>query len=212
MKETKWIIAIVLIATLLAVPAYAKDQLMPLTIQLNWMPTIQFAGVLLAKERGWYEAAGIDLTIKAYEWEMSVINEIISGKAQIGLAEGDDLIMGKAKGSNIKAIAVQLQKSPFCLISKKDRGIEKPEQLIGKKVGVTDPASIIMTKLVLGSAGFEYKDIISVDIGWNIQPLIKNEIDVYVAFMNDEPLSMREQGSPFKVILLLFSHSDQFRS
>jgi len=178
----------------------AKEPLQPVTIQLNWMPTVQFAGVLLAKERGLYEETGIDLTVKAYKWGMVVIDEVISGKAQIGLAEGDDLIRSKAKDSSIKAIAVQLQKSPFCLISKKDRGIEKPEQLLGKKVGVTDSASVIMTKLVLASVGFAYKDIVSVDVGWNIQPLVRGEIDVYVAFMNDEPLLMKEQGHEVNVI------------
>ena len=59
MMNKKGVIAIVLIAVLLAAPAYAKDQLKPLTIQLNWVTNVQFAGVLLAKERGWYKEAGI---------------------------------------------------------------------------------------------------------------------------------------------------------
>ncbi len=179
----------------------AKEPPQPVTIQLNWMPTVQFAGILLAKERGWYEEAGIDLTVKAYEWGMVTIDEVVSGKAQIGLAEGDDLIRGKARDSNVKAIAVQLQKSPFCLMSKKDREIEKPEQLVGKKVGVSDPASVIMTKLVLASADLSYdKDITPIDSKWDIRKLVRNEIDVYVGFMNDEPLTMKEKGYETNVI------------
>jgi len=45
----------------------AKEPLQPVTIQLNWMANVEFAGILLAKEQGWYKAAGIDLTIR--EWK-----------------------------------------------------------------------------------------------------------------------------------------------
>jgi len=47
------------IVTFFAINGYAKEPLQPVTVQLNWVPNVQFAGILVAKEKGWYEEAGL---------------------------------------------------------------------------------------------------------------------------------------------------------
>ncbi len=173
---------------------FAKEPLQPLTIQLNWIPNAQFAGILLAKERGWYDEAGINLTIKGWEQGISSIDEVVSVAAQIGVAEGDAIIKARVAGKAVKAIAVQYQKSPFCLMSKKVLGIKTPEQLAGKKIGLNSPESKLMAKIVLAHQGMQFKDIIPVQTGWDLKPLIDDKIDVFAAFMTNEPLAMQEQG------------------
>ncbi|MDM8553651.1 ABC transporter substrate-binding protein [Desulfococcaceae bacterium HSG7] len=210
MKEIKWTIAFVLITTLLASSTFAKDQLRPLTIQLNWATNVQFAGVLLAKKRGWYENAGIGLTIKGWKIGILPIDEVTAGKAQIGVAEGDTLIKGGVKGNAIKAIATQFQRTPFCIMSKKSLGIKTPEQLKGKKIGINSTA-VVMTKIVLASKGLGLEDIITVSTGWDVQPLIKDKIDAYVGFMNDQPLTIKEKGYELNVIPA-FKHGYDFYS
>ena len=208
--KIKWTVAIVMIAVLSASPAYAKDQLKPLTVQLNWVKNVQFAGVLLAKERGWYETAGIDLTIKGWKIGILPIDEVTAGKVQIGVAEGDTLIKAGVKGNAIKAIATQFQRTPFCLMSKKSLGIKTPEQLKGKKIGINSTA-VVMTKIVLASKGLGLEDIITVSTGWDVRPLIKDEIDAYVGFMNDQPLTIKAKGYELNVIPA-FKHGYDFYS
>lgn len=169
-------------------------ELQPLTIQLNWIPNVQFAGILWAKEQGWYAEAGIELTVKGWEFGISSVDEIVADRAQIGVVEGDALIKANVSGNAIKAIGVQFQKTPFCLLSKKKLGIETPESLVGKRVGVNSPESVIMTKIVLASQGLRYEDIIPVQAGWELAPLINDEIDVFAAFMNHDPLIMKAEG------------------
>jgi len=188
---------------------FAKEPLQPLTIRLNWIANVEFAGILLAKERGWYEDAGIDLTIKAWETGKSPIEEVVAGKAQIGVAEGADLIKARSNGKNIRAIATKFQKTPYCLISKKKLGIKTPEQLRGKRVGFYDPSAVLMIKIVLADAGMKYDDIIPVKIGWDIQSLLEDNIDVHPGFMNDEPRLMKEKGYETNVIPA-FKHGYDF--
>jgi ABC-type nitrate/sulfonate/bicarbonate transport system substrate-binding protein len=176
------------------------EQLEPVTLQLNWFPTVQFAGILVAKERGWYEEVGIDLTIQSYDWDLSPIDEVTSGRAQIGIAEGDDLIKARVKGAPVKAISVQYQKSPFCLISKKDANIDTPKQLAGKKIGIADPASELMVRLMLATEELQYEDITPVEYKWDLQFLIDDTADVIVGFMNDEPLTLQEKGHDVQVM------------
>jgi ABC-type nitrate/sulfonate/bicarbonate transport system substrate-binding protein len=196
----KMVILGTFIVVLYSGQGFAKEPPRPLTIQLNWIANVEFAGVLLAKERGWYEDAGIDLTIKPWKSGLSPIEEVIAGKAQIGVAEGADIIIARSKGEKIRAIAAKFQKSPLCLISKQKLGIKTPEQLRGKRVGIYHPSNTLMIKIVLADVGMKYDDIIPVEVGWDIQSLLDDRTDVHPGYMNDEPLSIKEKGYETDVI------------
>ena len=67
-------------------------------------------------------------------------------------------------------------------------------------MGTCHPSVTLMTKVVLADAGMKYDDIIPVEVGWDVQSLLDDRIDVYVGFMNDEPLTMKEKGYETNVI------------
>jgi len=173
---------------------YAAEPLQPVTVQLNWVPNVQFAGILVAKEKGWYEESGIDLTVKGWKEGVVPIDDVVAGKAQVAVADAAELIRFRVRGSIVKAIGTAFRKSPSCLLSLKAKGIETPKQLAGKKVGIHNPESDVMIKIMLQSQGLKYEDIIPVKVGWDFQPLIDGTIDVYTAFMNNEPLTMKKMG------------------
>ena len=189
----------------------AKEPPQPVTIQLNWVANVEFAGILLAKERGWYEDAGIDLTIRRWETGLDPIEEVVAGKAQIGVSEGADIIKARSGGKKISAVATQFQKSPLCLISKKKQGIKTPERLRGKRVGIYHPSAILMIKIVLADVGMKYDDIVPVEVGWDIQSLLDDRTDAHPGYMNDEPLSIKEKGYETDVIPA-FRHGYDFYS
>ena len=188
----------------------AKEPLQPVTVRLNWVTNVQFAGVMLAKERGWYEEAGIDLTIRGWETGLSPLEEVIAGKAQIGMAEGANMIKARSERKKIRAIAAQFQKSPFCLISKKKQGIKTPEQLRGKRVGIYHPTDTFMIKIILADTGMKYDDIVPVEVG-DFQSLLDDRTDVVPGYMNNQPLTMKEKGYEANVIPA-FKHGYDFYS
>jgi len=194
MIKIKWVITIVQIVVLSAVPAYAKNQLRPLTIQLNWVTNVEFAGVLLAKKRGWYEKAGIDLTVKSWQTGVSSINDVVSGKTQFGVSDGSVIIKARVGGVPVKAIAAIYQKAPSCLISKKKSNILTPAQLIGKKIGFDDESSMLMIRIILANQGIDLKDITLVQRGWDVRLLVNDDIDVMSAYINNEPMILKKQG------------------
>jgi len=204
----KWVCLFIVMG--FAVGGYAAEPLQPLTVQLNWVTNVEFAGLLLAKDKGWYEQAGIDLTIKGWEEGISPIEDVIAGKAHIAVAEGPEIAEARAKGQSVKAIAVQFQKSPYCLLSKKDQGIDLPEKLKGRKVGINQPG-LLMIKIVLADAGLKYEDVTPVEVGWELAALLDDKIAVYPAYMNNEPLAMKEKGFESNVIPA-FKHGYDFYS
>jgi ABC-type nitrate/sulfonate/bicarbonate transport system substrate-binding protein len=101
----------------------------------------------------------------------------------------------------IKAVWVHFQKAPACLASKKERGIDSPEKIKGKKVGINTD-EVIMIKTVLATMGLSYKDITPVETKSDIQALAEDQIDVCAGYMNNEPLTMKEKGYEMNVIPL----------
>ncbi|MDM8551379.1 ABC transporter substrate-binding protein [Desulfobacterales bacterium HSG2] len=200
-----------LIVVLCSGQGFAKDPVQPLTVRLNWIPNVQFAGILLAKERGWYKDADVDLTIKGWEEGISPTSEVLSGKAQLAIIEGIEFIRTRTEGNAVKAIATVFQKSPFCLMSKQEQGIDSPEKLIGKKIGIDSQETELMIKIMLSSRGLKFEGIIPVPVGWDLDPLIKGEVDAYPAFMNDQPLLMKELGHKVSYIPAL-EHGYDFYS
>lgn len=175
--------------------AHAATPPQPITLQLNWVPNVEFAGVLLAKEKGWYAEAGIDLTINAWKEDISSVDEVAAGRAQFGIVEGADVLKARAAGKPLKAIAAVFQKSAVCLISKTEAGIDSPEKLRGKRIGINDQASVTMLKIMLKSVGVPYEEITPVQVGWDTaQSLIDGKVDATVGYMNSEPLILKEQG------------------
>ena len=68
--------------------SYAQT-LTPITLQLAWKYQFQFAGYIMAKEKGFYEQAGLDVTLKEYALNIEINREVLQGKAHFGIARSD---------------------------------------------------------------------------------------------------------------------------
>ncbi len=172
---------------------YASD-LQPLTLRLHWLPNAEFAGIFAAKDRGWYKEAGIDLQIKNMDYTVSSVDAVLAGNADVGMVEGDVLIKARAAGKPVKAFAASFQKSPFCLMSKKGRGIQTLADLKGKRIAITVPEVVPMLEILLRSQELTLDDVEQVRTGIKLHALIDDEVDVYPGFMNDEPFFFRSMG------------------
>ena len=53
------------------------------SLQLKWKHSFQFAGFYMAKEKGFYKNAGLDVTFKELDNSTNLIDSVVSGKANI---------------------------------------------------------------------------------------------------------------------------------
>ena len=49
---------------LAALPFTRAADLVPVTMQLDWKPNVQFAGLVVAVEKGYYREAGLDVRLR----------------------------------------------------------------------------------------------------------------------------------------------------
>jgi len=176
----------------------------PLTVQLDWKPTAQFAGILVAKQQGFYAAEGLDVTIRPDDGTGSTSVAKVSAHANdatgwIGITEADLLLTEQAKGAPVKAFATMLQTTPFALLTLKSSGLTTVRSLKGKAVGLHDDGQKAIDVL-LGYNGMKRSDITAVTIPYSNQPLLTGKVAAMQGYVIDEAVRLRMEGHPVNII------------
>lgn len=115
-------------------PGFAQPR--KVTLQLNWFPSADHSPVFLAKARGWYTEAGIDLAIQRGQGSGDTVQRVEIGQAEFGQADTPTIITGVGKGASLQVIGIVLDKAGNNAFFRKDSGIAKPADLAGKKVAL----------------------------------------------------------------------------
>ncbi|MEC9314557.1 MAG: ABC transporter substrate-binding protein, partial [Pseudomonadota bacterium] len=86
------LIRLVLLCVLVALPpglaaveTAAARESEAVSLQLKWDYQFQFAGYIAAKEKGFYQAEGLDVTLKPRRPGINVIEQVINGEAEYGV-------------------------------------------------------------------------------------------------------------------------------
>ncbi|MBM4275475.1 MAG: ABC transporter substrate-binding protein [Deltaproteobacteria bacterium] len=120
--------------------AKADDRaLKKVTFLPQWLPQAQFAGYYVAYERGFYKKYGIDLTIIPGGPERSPADFLKKRQADFSTLWLSAGIQMRAQGVKVINIAQMMQRSGLMLVAKKSKGIERLEDINGKKVGLWGP-------------------------------------------------------------------------
>ncbi|TDG00535.1 ABC transporter substrate-binding protein [Paenibacillus piri] len=120
----------------------APKELIKTSLILNWFAEPEHGGNFAAVVKGFYKDAGFDMTLTPGGPQVSATQIVASGKAQFGMANGDDILVARQEGIPVVAIATSMQKSPQALFyHKEDKSIKDFGDLNGHKVYVASTAS-----------------------------------------------------------------------
>lgn len=121
-------------ATSTATPTPTEGGLTPVTLMLNWTPNSQHAGIYLAAANGWYEEAGLDLTI--VEPAAAGADQVVgTGGAEFGISQAESLLPARAAGIPIVSIATILPNNDSSFMALAESGIKRPRDFEGKVYG-----------------------------------------------------------------------------
>ncbi len=117
-----------------SLPAAAQT---PLKFTLDWVfqgPTSPF---LVALDKGYYKAEGLDVTMDPGQGSAGAVQRVATGAYDIGFADVNSLIEYNAKneGKEILCVFMAYDFPPFGVHALKKSGIAKPADLAGKKLG-----------------------------------------------------------------------------
>ena len=133
MKIMKKIVLVILTAGL-GFAAHAADKV---TIQLKWVTQAQFAGYYVAQDKGYYSAAGLDVTIKPGGPDIAPPQVIAGGGADVIIDWMPSALASREKGVALVNISQIFKKSGMMLTCRKDSGIKSPSDFRGKTLGLS---------------------------------------------------------------------------
>jgi len=114
-------------------PAATPDAV---NVQLSWFHGMEYAGFYAAVEKGFYAEENITVTLNAGGPEINPIDEVQNGKSQFGISSGDSVIIAKTNQQNFVSVATIFRDNPLAITSLARDNIQKPEDLVGKTIGV----------------------------------------------------------------------------
>ncbi|MFT5661583.1 MAG: diguanylate cyclase (GGDEF)-like protein/PAS domain S-box-containing protein [Sulfurimonas sp.] len=187
-----------LLVLLLPVLSYAQEsKLENVTLQLQWKYQFQFAGFIVAKEKGYYKELGLDVDILEYQ-NKSTIEDLENKKTDYAI-NNSHLAYDNKKLNNVTLLATYFQRSPLIIITQPE--IKSVLDLKGKSVMVTKNNRYNSSISIL----FDYFDINEnntqfINPTFNIEDFINRKVDAVVAFRSNEVYELDMREIPYNVI------------
>lgn len=173
------------------------DGLKKVSLQLLWLDQFQFAGYYMAKEKGFYKDAGFDVAFKKIDTSRDVMSDVESGVTDYAIGRAS-LLLYDSSGEKLSLLAALFQSTPNILISLASSNIKDISDFKGKSLMQTDDllqsASMVA---MLKSKNLLLSDIKLVEHTFNLDDLINKKVDIYSAYISNEPFILRKKGIAF---------------
>ncbi len=163
------------------------------TYQLGWLMDEQFSGEYIADSKGYWTDAGVAVKLLAGGPNVNSLAVIETGNADITIAQPDGVAGAIANGGKFKIIGTKYQKAPYAITSLASAPIATPEDLVGKKIGVTANNTLIW-ETFLDLNDIDPGSVTTVPVQFDPTPLAAGEVDGWLSFVTDEPVALKVQG------------------
>ncbi|TML85126.1 MAG: ABC transporter substrate-binding protein [Actinobacteria bacterium] len=162
-----------------------------------WIPWI------VARDKGWYKAAGIDLQIIPPPTVADTVKFIGTGRAELGFTTILDVIFAREQGAPIVSVGAYSQSNNWGLIGRHGETFTVAD-MKGKKIGIYNDAwTKAQLSIMLKSANLTLKDVKMVAASSDVVPLLlAKKVDVATGVTNAEASEVRTVGKQEPFMLL----------
>ena len=132
-----------------------------ITLVLDWTPNTNHTGIYVAKEKGYFDEAGLNVTV-VQPPDSGATDMVASGQAQFGIEFQDTMAPALASDNPlpITAIAAVLQHNTSGLVSLKEKGIDSFGKLAGHSYATWDsPTEQAILKTLVEKDGGKWGDV-----------------------------------------------------
>ncbi len=163
----------------MAIAATSTASAQEVTLQLKWVTQAQFAGYYVAKDQGFYEEEGLDVTIKPGGPDIAPVQVLVGGGADVVIDWMPSALAAREKGVPLVNIAQPFKSSGMMLTCRADSGITSPADFPGKTLGVwffgnEYPFLSWMSQLGISTDGGE-NGVEVLKQGFNVDPILQGQ-------------------------------------
>jgi NitT/TauT family transport system substrate-binding protein len=189
--------------------AQAQDAV---TLQLKWVTQAQFAGYYVALENGYYEAEGLDVTIRPGGPDIAPVQVLMGGGADVMVDWMPSALAAREQGAPVVNIAQPFVRSGMMLTCLAESGITQPSDFRGHTLGVwffgnEYPFLSWMSTLGIPTTGGA-DGVEVLRQGFNVDPLLQRQADCISTMTYNEYWQVIDAGiTPEQ--LVTFKYEDQ---
>jgi len=173
----------------LAAPA-VHAQAKPIKVALGWINNVEYAGVWMGLEKGYFKEAGLDVsTLPGGPNAPPPPVTVASGKAEIGYGNWLPYLDALARGNDFVLCAGTFPVSPLGILSLPGKPILKAADIVGKKILAQGPneRTAIDATLALNNLPKQWE---FVPAGFSPEPLLAKAGDGYTAFGTNQAVTL----------------------
>lgn len=166
-----------------------SEELVEVEQLTNWYAQAEQGGQFAAHMEGFYEEAGLDMTIQAGGGGVSNTQLVAAGQVDFGMGSTDEILLARNDGIPLVAIAGIFQQSPQALMFHEGQDIESFEDLNGRDVYVSPGAGFFEFM----KAEFDL-DVNEFSYTGDSTAFMNDEEAVSQSYMTSEPFNLEKEG------------------
>src|SRR5262249_52223767 len=175
---------------------------------LDWKYEGTQAPFLLALDRGYFKAEGLDVTIDTAGGSVEPINRIASRTYDMAFADINSLIKFRDQNPQtaLKAVFMIYSNPPFAVVSRKSRGVTAPKDLEGKKLGApTADGAYAQWPIFVKANDIDASKVEILNVGFNVREpmLVSGHVDAITGFSFSSYINVKHSGVPPNDIVVL---------
>jgi putative hydroxymethylpyrimidine transport system substrate-binding protein len=169
----------------------------PFKLTLDFYPNPDHAGIYMAQKLGYFEDAGLEVTIETPSDPSTPIKEVAAGRTDLAISYEPEVVLAHEKGLDVVAVDALVDRPLTSMIWLKKSGIKGIGDLGGKTIATAGiPYQEAYLETILARANLSPSDVKPVNVGFGLLPAILGgrAQAMLGGFSNVEGVDLRERG------------------
>jgi putative hydroxymethylpyrimidine transport system substrate-binding protein len=168
-----------------------------LSLTLDFYPNPDHAGIYMAQKLGYFEEAGLDVSIATPSDPSLPIKAVATGSSDLAVSYEPEVALAREQGLDVVAIAALVNRPLTSMIWLQKSGIKGIGDLRGKTIATAGiPYQDAFLKTILARVKLTPEDAKAVNVGFGLLPaLLSGSAQAMLGgFSNVEGIDLRERG------------------
>ena len=194
---------LVLIIVFTLISCSNEQELIDISLALDWYPNSNHAGIYYGIDNGYFEENDINVDVYTPSDPASILQTVASGRDEFGISYQPDLLLARSEGIPVVAVH-SIVKTPLnSIMTLGDSGIDNPSKLKNKTIGYPGiPLNIGILSSILEEQDLTIDDVELVDVGFDLVPaLLSERVDAIIgAFWSHESILIELEGREVNIL------------
>jgi putative hydroxymethylpyrimidine transport system substrate-binding protein len=167
------------------------------SLTLDFYPNPDHAGIYMAQKLGYFEEAGLDVSIATPSDPAAPLKQLAAGRTDLAISYEPEVALARDQGLDVVSVAALVNRPLTSMIWLQKSGIKGVADLKGKTIATAGiPYQDAFLKTILARVKLTPEDVKSVNVGFGLLPaLVGGSAQAMLGgYSNVEGIDLRERG------------------